>query len=227
MTRFSWVVFVAGISCGGASKPAQSAADTSSLEAKDSPAPKADAEPAKASPAAESTPAPQSATDSAPKSAPSSPSSPSSPPRAAPAVTGTIDGKSFSPKIARTMGKVQKDGRILVALDEAHEDCNAAASEPGQATLTMLVTWQDGYKVDLGSLKRGTPKKAAGGEITFSRSGAGGKQDVSPTFKPSGTVTIVKAPTDANATGKMKIDLQSGAYMLAGDLDVLVCSPAK
>jgi hypothetical protein len=46
-------------------------------------------------------------------------------------------------------------------------------------------------------------------------------------FKPSGRVTIVKAPMDKDAVGKMKIDLQSGDYMLAGDLDVQVCVAPK
>jgi hypothetical protein len=89
----------------------------------------------------------------------------------------------------------------------------------------MLVPWSDGYKVDLGSLKRGTKKGS--GEIALTRVGAGGKAEVSATFKPTGRVTIVSAPKDANAFGKMKIDLQSGDYMLAGDLDVQVCVASK
>jgi hypothetical protein len=219
MAPFAWVLFVGGISCGGAQKPAESSADTASLEAKESPAPKHEGEPAKAAPTA-SSPAPESPAE---VTAPA----PSSPAHSAPSVTGSIDGKSFSPKVARTVGKAQKDGRILLALDESHSDCaSGAASQPGDATLTMLVPWEDGYKVDLGALKRSTPKKP-GGEITFSRSAAGGKKDISATFKPSGTVTIVKAPTDANATGKLKIDLQSGDFMLAGDLDILVCTATK
>jgi hypothetical protein len=73
-------------------------------------------------------------------------------------------------------------------------------------------------------LKRSTPKKP-NGEITFYRTRAGGKKDISPTFKPSGTITIIKTPSES-ASGSMKIDLQSGDYMLAGDLDVLVCPAA-
>jgi hypothetical protein len=134
-----------------------------------------------------------------------------------PAVTGSIDGKPFTPKLARVAGPMQKDGRILLALGEG-TDCTTSNGP----TLTLMVPWQDGYKADLGSLKRSSKKGP--GEITFSRS----KKDVSTTFKPSGTVTIVSAPMTQNATGKMKIDLQSGDYMLAGDLDIQVCvSPAK
>jgi hypothetical protein len=214
--RFPALALVLAASCGGSQKPAETSADTSSLESKESSPPKAET-PAPSESTAAATPAPASSAE-APAPAPAHPS---------PSVTGTIDGKPFQPKIARTTGKAQKDGRIVLALDDAHSDCaTAAAAQPGDATLTMLVPWEDGYKVDLGALKRSTPKKA-GGEITFSRVGAGGKKEISATFKPSGTVTIVKAPNDPNATGKMKIDLQSGDFMLAGDLDVLVCGPTK
>jgi hypothetical protein len=213
-----WIV-VACVSCGGSQKPAESVADTSSLESKDSNGGKTEAPAAAAEPpTTSSAPAEPAAAAPAPASAPAHP---------APSVTGAIDGKPFAPKVARTTGKAQKDGRILLALDESHSDCSDTGTQPqpGDAMLTMLVPWEDGYKADLGSLKRSTPRKA--GEITFSRAGTGGKKVISATFKPSGTVTIVKAPNDPNATGKMKIDLQSGDYMLAGDLDVLVCGPTK
>jgi len=82
------------------------------------------------------------------------------------------------------------------------------------------VPWQNGYKQDFASLKRSTKKGA--GEIGIARGSA-----FSTTFKPTGTVTVVKAPMEQNATGKIKIDLQSGDYLLAGDLDVLVCVAPK
>jgi hypothetical protein len=214
--RVALVFFVVAVSCGGSQKSADTAADTTSLESKESASPKSEnaAAPAAASAAPAATPA----------DAPAAAASPAAPVHPAPSVTGTIDGKPFTPKVARTTGKAQKDGRVLLMLDDAHSDCTTvAAAQPGDATLTLLVPWQDGYKVDLGSLKRTTPKKP-GGEITFSRTGAAGKKEISATFKPSGTVTVVKAATDANPTGKMNIDLQSGDFMLAGDLDVLVCA---
>jgi hypothetical protein len=96
---------------------------------------------------------------------------------------------------------MKKDGRILIALTEG-TDCPTAGGGKDDATLTMLVPWQDGYKIDLSALKRSGKKGSA--EIAFSR---GNKP--SATFKPSGTVTIVSAPTAKGATGKMKIDLQS------------------
>jgi hypothetical protein len=217
------LVFVVGTGCGGAQKPAESA-DTSSLESKESTAPKAEHEAAQAPTSSASSSSAAASPQSETAAAATAPSAPSHP---APSVTGTIDGKSFSPKIVRTTGKVQKDGRMLLTLDDEHSDCaTASAAQPGDGTLTLLVPWEDGYKQDLASLKRSTPRKA-GGEITFSRSGAGGKKEISATFKPSGTVTLVKAPSDPNATGKLKIDLQSGDFMLAGDLDVLVCAPTK
>jgi hypothetical protein len=205
------------LACGGAAqKPADSASEEkSSPESSASAAADMPGGPA-ASTAADS-PSHAAATPASPASAPAESSPAPAAVHPAPAVTGSIDGKPFTPKLARVAGPMQKDGRILLALSEA-TDCTTS----GGPTLTLMVPWQDGYKADLGSLKRTTKKGP--GEITFSRS----KKDVSTTFKPSGTVTIVSAPMTQNATGKMKIDLQSGDYMLAGDLDIQLCvSPAK
>jgi hypothetical protein len=83
--------------------------------------------------------------------------------------------------------------------------------------MMLMVPWKDGYKTDLSALKRA--KGGNLGEAAFLR-----KKQVSPTFKPSGLVTVVSAPTAKDGVGKMKIDLQSGGYILAGDLDVLVCA---
>lgn len=214
------------VACGGSHQPAESA-DTASLEASESsksaPAEKAEkTEPA----AAASASAPASEAPAPASSANSDTSAPPSPARPAPAVTGLIDGKPFSPKVARILAKAQKDGRVTLTLDESHTDCSAGTPSPGEGTLTMLVPWENGYKSDLGALKRSTPKKP-GGEIGFSRARAGGKKDISATFKPAGTVTIVKAPTEQNARGQLKIDLTSGDFMLAGDLDVLLCTAPK
>src|SRR5258708_3593152 len=94
------------------------------------------------------------------------------------------------------------------------------AQKPGEGALSILLEWKDGYKTDVGSLRRAT--KPGAGEVGFSRGAS-----VSKTFKPTGRVTVVKAPTDANATAKLKVDVQSGDFMLAGDLDVLLCVAAK
>jgi hypothetical protein len=37
-------------------------------------------------------------------------------------------------------------------------------------------------------------------------------------------VQVVSAPTAKDATGKLKLDITSGEYILAGDIDVLVCT---
>jgi hypothetical protein len=221
----SMLVFVA---CGGAGKHAESAGvDTSSLESASasSSTASATADPPKAAAAtaASSTSSPTATASSGPPEA--SAAADKAPYHPTPSVTGSIDGKPFAPKLARVAGPLQKDGRVLLSLSE-RADCTLGADlKPGDATLTMLVPWSDGYKVDLGALKRGTKKGS--GEIALTRVGAGGKPEVSTTFKPTGRVTIVSAPKDASAFGKMKIDLQSGDYMLAGDLDVQVCVPAK
>ncbi len=210
------------LACGGAAqKPADSPPEDKSSPAESSASSSADMPGASSTGESSSHAAAASpASSSASASSSPSPSAPAAAVHPVPAVTGSIDGKPFAPKVARIAGPMQKDGRILLALDE-NTDCASA----GGPTLTMMVPWQNGYKADLGSLKRATKK--APGEITFSRV-AGSKKDVSATFKPSGTVTIVSAPMTKDATGKMKIDLQSGDYMLAGDLDIQVCvSPAK
>ncbi len=40
-------------------------------------------------------------------------------------------------------------------------------------------------------------------------------------------MTVVSAPMEKGGKGKLKIDLQSGDYMLAGDLDIEVCVSPK
>jgi hypothetical protein len=132
-----------------------------------------------------------------------------------PGATGDIDGKPFSPKLAQLVGPVQKDGRALILIHEG-SDCLADAKS-AEASMMLMVPWKDGYKTDLSALRRA--KGGNLGEAAFLR-----KKQVSSTFKPSGLVTVVSAPTQKDAVGKMKIDLQSGGYILAGDLDVLVCA---
>jgi hypothetical protein len=207
--------------CGGSTPPPAEApsADTSSLETKSASSKEStDEAPSSASsaaPAAAAAPAASSAPAAAADSAPAAPFHP------APSVTGTIDGKPFSPKVAQVVGPMKKDGRIPIILTEA-TDCPAAGdAKSDHAALTLVVPWSDGYKVDLAALK--ISGKKGPGDIGFSRS----KKDVSATFKPSGTVTVVSAPMDKGATGKLKIDLQSGDYMLAGTVDVEMCVSPK
>jgi hypothetical protein len=99
---------------------------------------------------------------------------------------------------------------------------SADASKPGMASMTLMVPWNDGFKVDLASLKRA--KKNDLGEAAFVRVAVNKKKDVSATFKPTGLVTVVSAPTKKDGVGKMKIDLQNGDYMLVGDLEINNCS---
>jgi len=209
------------LACGGAEqKPAAAPVDTSSLEPGGS---AAEAKESSKEPAASpETPSPKAtAKPQEPTAAPaaSAAASAAPPPAAfhpAPNAVGSIDGKPFTPKVARSTAAMQKDGRLLVTLTEG-TDCT---SSPKDGALTILLEWKDGYKTDLGSLKRAT--KVGGGEVGFSRNNA-----LSKTFKPTGRVTVVSAPTDANATGKLKLDVQSGDFVLAGDIDVLLCVAAK
>ncbi|MDP9149998.1 MAG: hypothetical protein M3O36_08680 [Myxococcota bacterium] len=216
--------FLVLAACGGSKKPAESASGESSSIETDTPGHGADAGGASAE--STETPSPSgSSAGAAATEAASPPASSSEPPAGhpVPAATGSIDGKPFAPKLARVTGKMQKDGRILLTLDE-HTDCAGGGGKPGPV-LTMLVPWENGYKVDLGALKRASKKSA--GEIGFAHVNKAGKKTASSSFKPSGRVTIVKAPMEPDAVGKMKIDLQSGDYMLVGELDIAVCVAPK
>jgi hypothetical protein len=216
MREIVFIASVALVACGGSAPPAQSpSADTSSLEpsgagSKDAPESPSTASSAAAAPPAAASPAPASAAADAPAGTF----------HPAPSVTGAIDGKPFNPKVAQILTPMKKDGRIALTLTEAAA-CPATDDKDDHASLTMVVPYQDGYKTDLSALKL-TGKKGSG-EIGFSRT----KNDVSTTFKPSGTVTVVSAPMEKGKTGKLKLDLQSGDYMIAGDLDIQVCVAPK
>lgn len=201
------------LACGGSNKPPESPAET--------PAPEPSASADTAASADSDAAAPAAAAEGA---ADEKAEKPEAPAPAGPNITGAIDGKPFVPKGALITKPAQKDGRILITLGE-HAACGGGDPSPGEGMLTLVVPWEDGYKQDLGSLKRGGKK--GGGDISFVRVGAGGKKDASATFKPTGRLTVVSAPSDQNAVGKLNVDLQSGDYMLSGDLDVQLCVAAK
>ena len=197
------------IACGGGSKPAQSASDTSAVEANNSATkPSSDDSTASASSSDAGAAAPDAATTG--ETAPAPPAHPT------PTATGAVDGITFAPTIAHVVGKPKADGRIVVSLDAA-TDCSGAPDQ----SITMLITYKDGYKSDLGSLKRGSKKSA--GEIAFLRVGPDAKKEFSSAFKPTGTVTVVKTAADSSTPGKLKLDLTSGDYMLNGDVDIQMC----
>jgi hypothetical protein len=205
------------VACGGGAPPAQApSADTSSLEnggpSKEAPEP--------ASSAAAPSSAPASAPATASSAAATSDEAPAAAFHPAPSVTGAIDGKSFTPKVAQVLSPMKKDGRIQLTLTEATE-CPSAGDKGDHPALTLVMPWSDGYKVDLAALKVGGKKGP--GEIAFTRS----KKDAPATFKPSGTAQVVSAPMEKGGKGKLKIDLQSGGYMLAGDLDIEICVAPK
>ncbi len=201
------------VACGGGTaKPSATEADTSSLEGSGaSSSSSTTSTTTAAAPAASAAPA-TAGSSSVPASITAAVTGTSVHP--VPGATGDIDGKPFSPKLAQLAGPVQKDGRVLIVIHEG-SDCLADAKS-SDAALMLMVPWKDGYKTDLSALRRA--KGGNLGEAAFLR-----KKQVSSTFKPSGLVTVVSAPTGKDAVGKMKIDLQSGGYILAGDLDVLVC----
>jgi hypothetical protein len=200
------------VACGGGStKPAASEADTSSLEGSGSSTSTTSAP--TSTPTAAASAAPASTASSVPASITAAVTG-TGPVHPVPGTTGDIDGKPFSPKLAQLAGPVQKDGRVLVVIHEG-TDCLADAKS-ADASMMLMVPWKDGYKTDLSALKRA--KGGNLGEAAFLR-----KKQVSSTFKPSGLVTVVSAATSKDGIGKMKIDLQSGGYILTGDLDVLVC----
>lgn len=211
---------------GGAQKPAEGV-DTSSLEST----------PSSSSAGGDTTPAPagpsggQSSAASASLPVGGTDSASAAPAPAAavihpvPGTTGAIDGKPFSPKLAQIVSPMQKDGRVTLVIHEGSDCVAAADAKPGDASMVLVVPWQDGYKTDLSALRRA--KKGNMGEAAFVRIGDDGKKQPSTTFKPTGLITVVSAPTQKDAIGKMKIDLQSGDYMVTGDLDVKLCVAAK
>jgi hypothetical protein len=210
---------LAFVACGGApQKPAESV-DTSSLESSSSPSAQS-----KPSTGTEST---EASTPTAKPSAPAAADPPATPAanHPVPAATGSIDGKPFSPKLAQISGPKQKDGRVSLMLHEGTDCVGPGDAKPGDASMVLVVPWKDGYKTDVSALARA--KKGSLGEAAFVRIGDDGKKQVSTTFKPTGRITVVSAPTEKDATGKVKIDLQSGDYMVAGDLDVKVCAAPK
>lgn len=210
--------------CGGAQKPSASSADTSSLDHEQGGTSSSDsASSGGSSPAAtdDSAPKKSSASSSSASASPSAADTSTAPPATVhptPSATGSIDGKPFAPTIGRATGAMRKDGRLLVTLTEGTE-CGGTP-KPTEGAMSFLLEWKDGYKTDVGSLKRAT--KPGGGEVGFSRG-----KSLSKTFKPTGRVTVVSAPTDANATAKLQLDVQSGDFMLAGDIDVMLCVAAK
>jgi hypothetical protein len=208
-------LLLAFVACGGSKKPAETPeAPSEPSAASSAEAPDAEAAPSETAAVESDAGAPAAPSESPPAESPAHP---------VPTVTGSIDGKPFSPKMARVTHAMQKDGRIAISLDERTE-CGGGDLKPGEAALTMTVPWEDGYKADLGSLRGG---KHHGGDISFVRVGATGKKETPASFKPTGRATIVKAPLEENSTGKMNIDLQSGDYMLSGDLDIQVCVAPK
>lgn len=223
--------FVVLVACGGGPKHAAiNPSDTASLESggssssSEAPASSAAASSGSTDTGGGGAGGPLSSLSSSGSSSPSPTPSGSAAPAVfhpTPGATGSIDGKAFLPKLAQVVGPLQSDGRVLVTLHEGSDCIAPASAQPGDASMTLMVTWQDGYKVDLGSLLRGK------GEAGFTRVGNDKKGHKSATFKPTGRLTVVSAPTQQNAFGKLKIDLSSGDYILAGDLDVKVCGALK
>jgi hypothetical protein len=202
------------LACGGSSKPAATEADTSSLESSSGGA--ASSSPTAAAPGSAATDTPAAATASTPATPPPSDAAPPAEFHPVPGATGDIDGKPFTPKLAQLAGPVQKDGRVLVMIHQGTDCVAPEDAKSGDGSMLLLVPWKDGYKTDLSALRRARGGNL--GEAAFIR-----KKQVSTTFKPSGLLTVVSAPTQKGTVGKMKIDLQSGGYILAGDLDVKVC----
>jgi hypothetical protein len=209
------------IACGGAgSPPSQTpSADTSSLESSGSSSKDESKDSAPASSAAPAAAAAPAASAAPAADAPSS-GAPAASFHPAPSVTGLIDGNAFTPKVAQILAPMKKDGRITVTITEASDCPGSGDAKADHAKLTVVVPWEDGYKVDLSALKLAGKKGPA--EISFT-----GKKGAVASFKPSGTVTVVSAPMDKGGKGKLKIDLQSGEYMLAGDLDIQLCVAPK
>ena len=129
---------------------------------------------------------------------------------------GTLGGAPWDLKGAGTAGPVQKDGTVLVALANYPIDCGVHAAAPGDRTIMLLIPWEKGAKVDVGTLKA---KDAAAISVDDKK-----KQTPVKGWKPKGTVEVLGAPTRLNSSGRIKIDLTSGKDAISAEVPVKFCS---
>jgi hypothetical protein len=132
-------------------------------------------------------------------------------------VSGTLGGAPWDLKGAGTVGPVQKDGTVLVALANYTVDCGTHAAAPGDRTIMLLIPWEKGAKVDLGTLK---PKEAQAIAVDDKK-----KQAPVKAWKPKGTIEVLSASTKLNSSGRIKIDLTSGkSDAISAEVPVKFCS---
>ncbi|MFT3764705.1 MAG: hypothetical protein QM820_04190 [Minicystis sp.] len=118
-------------------------------------------------------------------------------------VSGTLGGKPWELKGAGTLGPVQKDGNVLVALANYPIDCGQRDATPEDRTITLLIPWKARTRLDLGALGA---KEASATAIDEKKK----KPVPIKGFKPKGTVDVLAAPTRMKSSGRIKIDLTSG-----------------
>jgi hypothetical protein len=96
--------------------------------------------------------------------------------------------------------------------------CETDAKD-GDVDLLFAIPWAAGARTDLGTLSsKGVNPEAQATRHSDSEHGKGLR------FRPQGTITIVSAPSEKGAIGKITIDLRSEDYALTGDMPVIVCA---
>jgi hypothetical protein len=133
--------------------------------------------------------------------------------------SGDLAGSAFTPTLVQMRGPAPGYvGRVSLRLFRG-TGCDMDAKE-GDVDLLFAVPWGPGARTDLGTLSsKGVNPEAQATRHFDSEHGKGLR------FRPQGALTIVSAPSQKGAIGKITIDLRSGDYVLTGDMPVIVRSP--
>jgi hypothetical protein len=153
-------------------------------------------------------------------------------------VSGTINGKTFAPKVGWVFSRMQ-DGYATINFMEK-EPCSMM--EDGDVGLGVFMPWQEGASVDLSTQRdvafgKQKVKLAAAAfvqnkttKVVDKKTGiAGARTENSPVpgFKPKGKATLIAAPNARDSVGRLEIDLSSGDFKMKGSVDVKVCAELK
>jgi hypothetical protein len=186
--------------------PAAEPAATAATAATAAPEAASAAPSASASAAADMPAAPAAAPEAAPP-----------PVEAFPSATGTLDGKPWDLKGAGTAGPVQKDGSVLIGLGNYDIDCGVHAATAGDRTIVLQIPWKEGAKLDLAKLKKT--------DVWATSVDDKKKVAALKTFKPTGKVEVLAAPTKEKSSGRIKIELKSGNDTITAEVPVKFCFP--
>ena len=132
-------------------------------------------------------------------------------------VAGTLAGKPWELKGAGTLGKVQADGSVQIALANYPIDCGAREASPDDRVITLVIPWKAKTRLDLGKL---TAKESSATLIDEKKKKAVGIRG----WRPKGTVDVLAAPNRQKSSGRIKIELTSGKDdKITAEIPVKLC----